>query len=151
MDVVRHDDKAVEIVSHPIEVHECGENDFTDGGEFQMALPKSAIQPCLDLVGELLAVGDVGFVAPWLGVIDEKFLPFLLSLPEFCEWQGIGQAPCEEDLDIALLPVREIVDSAGDGGFGIEVVKHTGEPCLWPAYCLGWGKKPATGAALQYQ
>ena len=137
MDVVRHDDKAVEIVSLPVEVPECGRYDFPYRGKFQVTLPESTIKPSLDLIGELPAVGNVGFVAPWFGVIVEKFLPFLLPLPEFCERQGIGQAPGKEDPNLALLPVREVVDSAGDGGFRVEIVGHNGEPCLWPAYCLG--------------
>lgn len=73
MDVVWHDDKAVEIVSLPVEVPECGRHDFPYRGQFQVTLPESQIKPCLNLVGELLAIGDVGFVAPWFGVIVEKF------------------------------------------------------------------------------
>ena len=90
MDVVRHDDKAVEIVSLPVEVPECGRYDFPYRGKFQVTLPESTIKPSLDLIGELPAVGNVGFVAPWFGVIVEKSLPFLLPLPDFGERQGIG-------------------------------------------------------------
>lgn len=83
--MVWHDDKAVEIVSLTIEVPECRRHDFPYRGQFQVALTESPIQPSLDLIRELLAVGDVGFVAPWFGVLVEKSLPFLLPLPEFRE------------------------------------------------------------------
>jgi len=90
VNVVWHEDVAVQFVTFAIEVLKSFGYDLADGWVFQVAIADSTVEPCFDLICELFAVSNVNFVAPWFGVFVEEDLALVFPLADFCEREGIG-------------------------------------------------------------
>ncbi len=82
MEVVRHDDEAVDEMSYRMIFENFGEDDFSNFLILEEAFAFALIEPCFDFECEQAVVLSFCFFRPWLWIFCQP--EFAVNIP-FCE------------------------------------------------------------------
>ena len=107
VDVVGHDDVAVEMVAGLIEVVEGVGNDGGTGGIFEEALAVGLVEEIFEWEGEAAIVFSGGFVVPRFWMEFEPGFSRLVYVFDDRFGERVGKTPSDEDEGVVLVPVGE--------------------------------------------
>lgn len=114
MDVIGHDDAAPEVVALAVEVMESVGDDLGEAWITQGAGAVAGVEILIEPVGELAVVAGLGDLVPRRRIRDEEGLAGAKPVLKEFTRQRIGESEGDEDRDLALLPMRQLVDRLFD-------------------------------------
>ena len=139
VDVVWHNDEAVQVIEIFVTVEEAFGDDLRVTFFAEKAFAHALVEPVLELSGEGGMVFFFGFVSPGLWMFFEPSFSFGFPFDNEGLGDRVGESPGDEDVGVRLLPVGKVVVVDGDLFVWVEEHWSRGALATWIVEGLGCG------------
>ena len=109
MNMIRHNDERIEIITLIVEMAEGVSDDACQGRLAENTGAVTRIEPLTYPGTESPMIFGFGLSVPRLGVVTHPSVFFILPFSEFCGRQSISQTVSDKVEDVTLLPMRKMV------------------------------------------